>query len=215
MRTAAQAVDAARRYTTYKSQYCLNAVQTWLDAPWAGPSAIWAWTNAKGKHGPGTTPPAGAPVFFTGSKYGHICLSVGGGKVRSTDWPRAGRAGQTAPVGETTIANLARSWGRTYAGWADHLGGQRIPGLGGQPASTVHASPIPRPTRTPTPPEETVTMILARRADTGGFFLIGPTGIHQPDQDDVNALIRGGMTVHALAAHEIDKVAWMLKKVST
>jgi len=80
-------------------------------------------------------------VYFTGSQYGHIAISVGGGRIRSTDWPRAGRAGQTAPVAECGITELARAWGRTYAGWAEDLGGQRIPGIGsGGPAPVVPPS---------------------------------------------------------------------------
>ena len=139
MRSAADAVAYSRRFTSYKSQYCLNFVQTMLAAPWSGPYAAWAWQHAQHKHPGDANPPPGVPIYILGSRYGHIALSVGGGNCRSTDWPRAGRSGQMAPVGEVNILHLARAWGRQYVGWAEDLGGQRIPGIGSAPAH--HAPP--------------------------------------------------------------------------
>lgn len=132
MRSASAAVAYSRRYTHYRTQYCLNFVQTMLGAPWSGPSAVWAWNHAKGKHGPDAHPPAGVPVWILGSHYGHIALSVGGGRIRSTDFPGRGH------VGEVGIYDLAHRWGRHYVGWAEYLGGQKIPGIGHAAPSTPH-----------------------------------------------------------------------------
>lgn len=132
MRDASAAVAYARRYTRYRSQYCLNFVQTMLGAPWSGPSAVWAWNHGKGKHGPDPHPPPGVPVWLLGSTYGHVCLSVGGGRVRTTDYPGRGQ------VSEVGIHELARAWGRRYVGWAEYLGGQKIPGVGHPGPSTPH-----------------------------------------------------------------------------
>lgn len=140
MRSASEAVAVARRYTSFRSQYCLLWVQTVLGAPNAGPYAAWAWEHNT-QHRGDPHPPAGVPVYYLGSRYGHICLSVGGGRVRSTDWPRAGRAGQTAPVAEANIQDIARAWGRTYVGWTSTLAGIAIPGIGsGGSAPVVPAS---------------------------------------------------------------------------
>jgi hypothetical protein len=132
MRTAAQAVAQARRYRTNRVGMCLFHVQSWLGAPWSGPYAYWAWQHARHKHPGDKNPPPGVPVYWSGGRYGHIALSVGGGRVRSTDWPRRGH------VGECTIDQLSRAWGKRYAGWAADIGGQNIPGVG-------HPAPRPAP----------------------------------------------------------------------
>ena len=68
---------------------------------------------------------AGVPVYWHNprSKYGHIALSLGGGRVRSTDYPSARR------VGELTIDQMSAAWNISYLGWADKFGGQSIPGI--------------------------------------------------------------------------------------
>ena len=137
MRSASQAVEKARQYTRYRTGYCLNYVQTMLGSPWSGPSAIWAWNHAKHKHRGDKNPPAGVPVYWSGGRYGHIAISVGGGRVRSTDWPSRGR------VSETSIDSISRSWRKKYEGWASDLGGQNISGVG-------HASSTPHGARTST-----------------------------------------------------------------
>jgi hypothetical protein len=124
MRSASQAVKKARQYTRYRTGYCLNFVQTMLGAPWSGPSAIWAWNHAKHKHRGDKNPPPGVPVYWSGGRYGHIAVSVGGGRVRSTDWPSRGR------VGECSIDQLTRAWRKHYEGWASDIGGQNISGVG-------------------------------------------------------------------------------------
>ena len=96
MNGAAQAVAQARRWRRNKQGMCLYTVQTWLDAPWSGPWAEDAWNRWGGHHAGDTHPPPGVPVYWHNprSKYGHIALSVGGGRVRSTDWPGATYVGE-------------------------------------------------------------------------------------------------------------------------
>ena len=141
MRSASQTVAQARRYSRWRVGYCLNFVQTMFGAPWSGPSAIWAWNHAKHKHRGDKNPPPGVPVYWSGGRYGHIATSVGGGRVRSTDWPRRGQ------VGECSIDQLSRAWGKHYEGWAADIGGQNVPGVGHSTAtphgarSTSHHNP--------------------------------------------------------------------------
>ena len=138
MNGAAQAVAQARRWRRNKQGMCLYTVQTWLDAPWSGPWAEDAWNRWGGHHAGDTHPPPGVPVYWHNprSKYGHIALSVGGGRVRSTDWPGA------TYVGETTIDRMTAAWNLRYLGWADTFSGGPIRGV------TDHR-PVPRPTPPP------------------------------------------------------------------
>lgn len=96
-------------------------------------SAAAAWRSAVHKHY--GTPPPGVPVFWTGGShgYGHVAVSLGGGLVRTTDWPRA------HVVSTARISDIHRAWGHTYAGWTEDVNRVRIyqPG-GGRP--TVDAS---------------------------------------------------------------------------
>ena len=125
MRSASEAVAESRRWTTNRVGMCLYTVQTWLGAPWSGPWAEDAWHRWGGHHAGDKNPPPGVPVYWHNprSKYGHIALSIGGGKVRSTDWPSAGR------VGIVDIDTMTRAWGLRYLGWADRFSGGAIAGV--------------------------------------------------------------------------------------
>jgi hypothetical protein len=122
--TAAQAVSRSYLWSTYPVGQCLNWVWKLLDYPRTAGlyDANAAWRAAKQKRT--GTPPAGAPVYFAGGAHGHICISLGGGKIRSTDWPRKG------VIGNTTIATLAKTWGVRYIGWSADYAGHTISGLG-------------------------------------------------------------------------------------
>jgi hypothetical protein len=102
-------------------------VRTWIGVGARYPSARAAWRFAKHKHYPraGHYPPEGVPVYFIKPSvlrdpFGHIAYSLGGGKVRTTDYPSRG------VVGTVTIAELSRRWGRPYVGWADDVNGTRV-----------------------------------------------------------------------------------------
>ena len=136
MRSASEAVRYARRFTTNRRGMCLYHVQTWLGAPWSGPYAEWAYHKWGGQHPGDKNPPPGVPVYWHNprSRYGHIALSVGGGRVRSTDWPGSGR------VSELSIDQMTRAWGLQYLGWSSRIGGQAIPGIGSSTPSRSHGS---------------------------------------------------------------------------
>lgn len=145
---AAAAVARARRFTTYPSGKCLSYVSNVLTngkmlgafGVASAPYALHAWNHAKWRH---TTanPPAGVPVFFSHSasnSYGHVAISVGGGRIRTTSWPGT-------HVGETSISNLCRAWNRKYLGWSEDLYGVRISGF---PRPVVWVPyPYPGPSR--------------------------------------------------------------------
>ena len=135
-RTASQAAARSLLYSYYQVGYCLNFVWNCISAPksYGCPDANAAWSRATQKVRTGT-PPAGAPVYFSGGSHGHIAISLGGGRIRSTDWPVKGR------VGTTTIGDLCREWygsQSNYRGWSRDLCGDPIPGL--QP---VWHAPVP------------------------------------------------------------------------
>lgn len=188
MRTAAQAVAYARRYSRYQTQMCLNAVQTWLGAPWSGPYAMWAWQQARHRHPGDKHPPPGVPVWWSSaaSRYGHIALSVGGGRVRSTDYPSRGQ------VGEATIDQITR-WGTryTYQGWAEDLGGQRIPGIGSTPA--------------PAPSQEDITMRIIEAAGKGSG-LYGPGYFKTLTKEERDVLVGQGVPYRQGNAREFDVI---------
>ena len=122
----------ARRYSTYEAGMCLNYVCNALTEGRGlgvyAPYALHAWWGAKHKHPGDEQPPAGVPVYWdhgTSNHFGHVALSVGGGRVRSTG------IGRPTDVGELTVDELSRSWGRTYLGWAEDMYGTRIPGVAG------------------------------------------------------------------------------------
>jgi hypothetical protein len=105
---------------------CLWTVQEWFAAPHLHPDA---WTHAQHVDLIGGDPPPGVPVWYgpgTGSRFGHVALSLGGGRIRSTDCPRDG------VVGDTDLHWPQRRWGHDYRGWSASIGGQDIPGIGQQ-----------------------------------------------------------------------------------
>ena len=100
-------VARARRHTSGFSGMCLHFVWRCLDGQhtYGLPDANAAFRASRHLHTTGT-PPAGVPVYFLGSKHGHVALSVGGGRIRSTDWPSSNR------ISVVRISELSRAWGR-------------------------------------------------------------------------------------------------------
>lgn len=136
--TASQAVARAKSWTTWTRGYCLNFVWNCLDVPNSAglEDANQAWTAAQQKVYAGT-PPAGAPVYWASGSHGHIAISIGGGWVRSTDWPTLGR------IGNVTLHDLERDWGIRYRGWSRDYAGHPISGLQVKPPSTGTGIPAP------------------------------------------------------------------------
>ncbi len=133
VRGPGQSVPKARAFTKYDPPgMCCQFVWNCIAAPrrFGLADANAAWARAKSRR-TDQNPPAGAPVYWAGGKHGHIAISVGGGVVRSTDWPEKGR------VGDVKIATMTSSWGITYRGWSADWAGVPIPGLGSTPAARV------------------------------------------------------------------------------
>jgi hypothetical protein len=125
-RDAAQTTRSAERVRWNQPGYCLNWARIRAHIPARYPDAATAWRHASDKQRGDRTPPAGAAVYWTGGSqgYGHIAISVGHGRVRSTDAGGEGRVA-TVPVGWPV-----RHWGLNYAGWSDSINGYTIPGVG-------------------------------------------------------------------------------------
>ena len=122
-RTGPQGASLAERYTSFAVAMCLRFCWTVLAAPesYGIPSAKAAWAAATRRHTTGT-PPRGALVYWGNGQFGHIVVSLGDGKVRSTDYPTKGR------VGSVYIHDLEREWGigGSYLGWSEDLAGRPI-----------------------------------------------------------------------------------------
>lgn len=131
IRTGAAAVRYARTITRWPVGYCLKYVRTCFNVGSKYGSAIVAWNNAKYRHGTSSVPPIGVPVFFKGGRYGHVAISVGNWKCRTTDYPRAG------VVSEVDIRTLAKVWNYPYIGWTEDINGVRV--------YTKPVAPTPKP----------------------------------------------------------------------
>ena len=122
--SADEACNNARSYTTCEPGMCLKYTRTWLEIGSGAPDAITAWRDAAVKH-PGASPPAGAPIFYEGGQYGHAALSLGGGKIRTTDAPGSGT------VSTQDLDWPTDHWGYDYLGWTEDVNGVTIPYLKG------------------------------------------------------------------------------------
>lgn len=101
---------------------CLQQSRQWAGISARYSDASTAWRNTNNRHPGDRNPPRGAAVYWTGGShgYGHIAISLGGGKVRSTD---AGGRGRVATV---SLGWVERNWGLRYAGWAWDINEQTI-----------------------------------------------------------------------------------------
>lgn len=118
-----QAVRWAENRHTWPTRTCMVFVRTALGVSGRYPTPRVAWSAAHHRHRTKhfNRIPAGVPVYTAGrTAPGHIVLSLGNGKVRSTDWPRAGR------VGTVKLRTLLRSWHHHYLGWSEDLNGVRV-----------------------------------------------------------------------------------------
>lgn len=133
--------DTLLGYGTYPPGMCLEAVSKALGSYWLQSDnpgyyqyALRAYeTTPRARIRSTKNPPKGAVLYFSHSnanKYGHICLSLGGGKIVSTDIPRNGQ------VGVTTIDALAKAWSREFLGWTDWIMGHEV---------RVATTPAPKP----------------------------------------------------------------------
>lgn len=121
-RTAKQAIDWAMKTTTGYAGLCLQFTRLAYGIPAKYPSAISAWKNGK-QHKTSKTSeiPVGAPIFFSGSKYGHIAIYLGDGLMRTTN-------SGTNRIHTSTVASWLKV-GYKLEGWSDELNGVKIAGL--------------------------------------------------------------------------------------
>lgn len=116
------AIRWASNRSTYPTRRCIVFVRTALKVPGRYGTPRIAFANARHRHHSDFTKiPAGVPVFTAGrTAPGHVVLSLGNGKIRSTDWPRPGR------VGTVSLARFLRTWNHRYLGWSEDLNGVRV-----------------------------------------------------------------------------------------
>lgn len=126
VRNAQETASNAERSTSNDVGMCLQWSRERAAIASKYPDAATAWKNARNRHPGDRNPPRGAMVYWTGGSkgYGHIAVSLGGGKIRSSD---SGGSGVPATVG---IDWPTQHWGMPYAGWADNVNSVTIPGVG-------------------------------------------------------------------------------------
>lgn len=127
LRPPSESTARAKGEDSWETGQCLNFVWWCIDGiTTAGyPDANTALANVNTLHEGDRNPPAGVPCYWTGSKYGHVALSLGGGNVRSTDYPNK------YDVSTVSIDTLTAAWGRHYEGWAEDYNDTPIPGVEG------------------------------------------------------------------------------------
>ncbi|MDF2918139.1 MAG: hypothetical protein K0S70_2356 [Microbacterium sp.] len=187
------AADRMLGWRTYGTGLCLNAVYVALGSHTSDRPGFYTYalraleTVPAGNRHYDRTPPKGAIVFFTAGRngYGHICISVGGGNVVSTDVPGSGR------VGVTSISALERAWGRRFLCWTNWVMGYDINVAGAAPASTP-AKPAPAPK--PLLEEDDMLALRIKFGPATHLAILGP-GIfrhlvHSDNPDKVKNILR-------------------------
>jgi hypothetical protein len=119
------AISDAENDTTNEVGMCLKQTRIWYEIPSKYGDAATAWYATKYYKQGDRNPPRGAPVWWTGgsSGYGHIGMSLGNGKVRSTDAAGSGK------VGTKDLSWFENNWGLTYKGWSADVNDVVIPEL--------------------------------------------------------------------------------------
>ena len=113
-----RAVNFALQTKRWSVGMCDNFVgNCWGHSASGYASAIVHWNQTPAKYKHTGTPPPGALVFFRGGRYGHVALSLGGNKARSTDFS----GGKYVPnvVGTGSIQDIAKAMGHAYLGWTE------------------------------------------------------------------------------------------------
>jgi hypothetical protein len=142
-----EAVRRANAARTNKVGMCQQWTRDILGAPSAGDrdgdrdaDAIDGWqSEPASKRHTDRNPPAGVPVAFD-KKFGHRAVSLGGGKIRSTDMST--KTGRYSPgeVGTVTIEQIENSMGVRYLGWSETITGIPIPDDTKKPAPVKKTS---------------------------------------------------------------------------
>lgn len=133
------AANTMLAFGTWRAGYCLEAVwqaykRNGASTNQAAPTAYSGWLGSGGKHHGDRNPPAGVPVWWgpkASSAAGDVVISLGGGRVVATDWPRNG------VIGITTIDARERQIGRPYLGWTEDILGFPIAYQGANDMGTI------------------------------------------------------------------------------
>lgn len=150
-----QAAQSAEKAVTNVPGTCQLWTRNRYLAPSAGDrdgdgdaDAVDGWKSepVSARHEGDRNPPRGVPVAFSGGSrgFGHRAVSLGGGKIRSTDM--VGDRYTPGKVGTTTISAIEKSMNQQYLGWSETITGIRIP-LAPAPAKP----PVKKPTAPPKP----------------------------------------------------------------
>jgi hypothetical protein len=168
-----QAVTKALGTGSFDSGFCLRFVRSMLGV---GPKFLTATRAFNGtQHRHTTTPPPGVPVWWTAGRkttkfpegLGHVALSLGGGRIRSTDWPSKGK------VGTTTIATLNATWtSQRYRGWSEDINGARV--FTKAPPPKVSLSKVEQAARSGSKAAGVLIVQKALKAEFGLDFSSGP-----------------------------------------
>lgn len=169
--TRAQAAKRAEASTANVPGTCQLWTRTQYGAPSAGDrdrdgdaDAVDGWQSepTAARHAGDRNPPRGVPVAFSGGSrgYGHRAISLGDGKIRSTDMTATGY--KAGVVGTTTISQIERSMGVSYLGWSETITGLEI-------VDDI-TPPRPEPKPKPIPAERRAKVVrrLTRRARKAG-----------------------------------------------
>lgn len=143
VRDAEGTAKNAEQSTSNSPGYCLQWSRERAAIGALFPDASTAWAHAFNRHKGDRNPPRGAMCYWTGGSngYGHIAVSLGGGKIRSTD---SGGKGKPATV---ALSWPETYWGLPYAGWADNVNDVEIPGVGGKEDDDMPYSDWPKADR--------------------------------------------------------------------
>lgn len=149
IRNREQAADLAEKRTTNVPGTCQMVTREYFGAPSAGDrdhdgdaDALdgWASEPKKTRHSD-RNPPRGVPVAFGGGKYGHRAISLGGGKLRSTDM----KNGRYSPghTGTCSITDIEQHMGKYWLGWSETIDGYMIPKPAKKKPVKLHAPKRP------------------------------------------------------------------------
>ncbi len=133
LRSPANAVAWATPARTGYGGLCLQFVRLAYGVAPKYAYARLAWQRAKHRHGTSSWAqvPIGAPVFFDrpSSRYGHVAIYVGGGKIATTH-------ASTNRTGVDKISTWTGAYGYRMLGWTEDLNGVRVlPASGGAKVS--------------------------------------------------------------------------------
>lgn len=127
--------DAAAAKAESETRNTPGYCQAWTDYVFGAPAvgdqdgngranAVDGWKSEHGhQHDGDRNPPRGVPVAYSGGSHGdgHRAVSLGNGKIRSTD------AGGEGVVATVDLDWPEKTWGLSYLGWSDTISGQEIP----------------------------------------------------------------------------------------